>query len=117
MLLDQDPAQRGQVLCLGSEEPDRADQLDDPLLAEGQHLRRGVGKGEERGCRLVDADIGRLRRQHDGDQQGERVDEFELGLRDRARLGQTAIEFPRLTFGKGAHRREFRAGWAEGQTA
>ena len=117
MLLDEDPAQRDQVLRLGAKEADRADQFDDPLLAEDQHLLRGVGEREERRGRLVDAGIGRLRRQHDGDQQGEGIDEFELGLRDRARLGQTAVEFPCLTFRKSAHRGECRGACRQRQTA
>jgi len=104
MLFDQDPAQRDQVLCLGAEKPDRADQLDHPLLAERQHLLRRVGEREERRRRLVDAGVRRLRRQHDRDQQGEWVDEFQLGLRDRPCFGQPPIEFPDLAFGEGAHR-------------
>src|SRR6202030_1114128 len=47
----------------------------------------------------------------------ERVDEFELGLRDRARLGQTAIEFPCLTFRKSAHHRECKGACRRRQTA
>ena len=117
MLLDEDPAQRDQVLCLCAKEADRADQLDDPLLSESEHLRGRVGEREERGGRFVDTGVGRLRRQHDSDQQGERVDEFELGLRDRARLGQTAIEFPGLTFRKSAHCGECRGACRQRQTA
>ena len=104
ILLDQNAAQCGQILRLGAEQPDRADQLDHALLAERQHLRRRVGEREECRRRLVDAGIRRLRRQHDRHQQGEWVDEFQLGLRDRPGFGQPPIELPDLAFGEGAHR-------------
>src|SRR5882724_5688084 len=64
----------------------------DALLAERQHLLRRLRLGEQRLCRFVDTDIGRLGREHDGDQQGERVRVFELGLGRRPGRGEAAEE-------------------------
>jgi hypothetical protein len=50
------------------------------LFTERGHLLRRVGGGEQRGRRLVDAGVGRLRREHDRDQQRERIDVLELAL-------------------------------------
>ena len=47
------------------------------------HLLRRVGGGEQRRRRLVDAGIGRLRRQHHRDQQGERDDVLQFAARRR----------------------------------
>ena len=105
MLLHQHARQRDDVARLGAKQADRADQLGDARFAERQHHLRRVGQGEQRRGRLVDPDIGRLRRQHDRDQQGERVDEFELGLRDRPGGLQPAIEFRDLAFREATHRR------------
>src|SRR5512132_1853324 len=63
---DQRPAQRDHVLRLGVEQADGLDTLAQALFAERQHLRRRVHLTEQRLRRLVDADVGRLRRQHDG---------------------------------------------------
>ena len=49
--------------------------------------------GEQAARRLVDPDIGRLRRQRHRDQQRVGVHIFELGLRRGIGLGQTAVEF------------------------
>ena len=57
------------------------------------HLFRRVGDGEQRGRRLVDAGVGRLRRQHHRDQQRVGVDISQLGLRFRARLAEAAERF------------------------
>ena len=69
-------------------EADRLDPLGEPRFAERRHLGRRVGEREQRARRLVDADVGRLRRQHDGDEQGEGVDVFELALRLRVGRGE-----------------------------
>jgi len=63
-------------------EADRLDVLAQPFLAEFEQGLRGVRLGEETGRGLVDGLVGRLCRQHDGDQQFEvrSVDEFGLGL-------------------------------------
>ena len=45
-------------------------------LAEGEHLLRRVDLGEERPRRPVHAGIGRLRREHDGDEQRIGVDDI-----------------------------------------
>ena len=82
--------QRDDVLRLGAEEADGLDVVAQPLLAE-RHIFAGVSATlEQRRGRLVDADIGRLGRQHHGDQQGEGVDVFELGPRPgwRPRAGE-----------------------------
>src|SRR5215510_9953047 len=52
----------------------------DSGLAEGGHLFRCVGGGEQRGRRLVDAGVGGLRREHHRDQQRERVDVLKLAF-------------------------------------
>ena len=75
--------QRDDVLRLVAPQPDGADVVADRRLAERQHLLRRVGHGKQRPRRLVDAGIGRLRRQHHGDQQREGVDVFEFALRLR----------------------------------
>ena len=61
-----------------------------PALAERHHLGRRIGKRfEQRRVVFIDADIGRLRRQHDGDEQRERVDvDLELGARDGLAFGE-----------------------------
>ena len=102
---DQDPAQRDQILRLGAKKADRADQPGHPLLAQRQHLLRRVGQREQRRGGLVDPGIGRLRRQHHRRQKRERVDEFELGLRDRPGFGQPPVELRNLAFRHGAHGR------------
>ena len=90
-LLDQDLAQREDVLGLVAIEPDGLDQLGDPLDAERDHLLRRVGELEQRRRRLVDPGIGRLRRQHHRDQQRESVGRDELALG----LGIGALRTPR----------------------
>ena len=66
------------------------------VLAELQHLFRRVGRGEQRRRRLVDAGIGRLRRQHHRDQQRERIDVLQLALRRRIDRPETPERFRRL---------------------
>ena len=51
-----------------------------PSSPSAEHLLRRVGDREELARRLVDADIGRLRREHDGDEQRVGVDVLELAL-------------------------------------
>src|SRR5262249_7710187 len=74
------PRQRDEILRLGAEEADGLDQPLHALLAERGHLFRRVGGGEKRGRRLVDAGVGRLRREHHRDEQRERVDVLELAF-------------------------------------
>ena len=59
-----------------------------PASPSADHFRRRVGDREQRARRLVDAGVGRLRRQHDRDEQRERVGVFEFGLRLRQRGGE-----------------------------
>ena len=71
--LQQRGRQRDDVLRLGVEQPDRADQVAHVVLAQGEHRGRGGGLREQRGRRAVDARVGRLRAQHDGDEERERI--------------------------------------------
>jgi hypothetical protein len=61
------------------------------------HLLRRVGELEQSRRRLVDAGVGRLRRQHDGDQQRERIDVLQFGARRGIGGGKAAERF--LDFG------------------
>ena len=69
------------VLRLRVEEADGLDEVAHPLLAEVEHRLRRVGGGEEAARRLVDAGIGRLGGEDDGDEERERVGVLELRLR------------------------------------
>ena len=80
-------------------EPDGLDQLADAVLAERRHLLRRVGEREQRRRRLVDAGVGRLRRQHHRDQERERIDVLQLALRLRHRGLKAAERF--LDLGRG----------------
>ena len=93
MLGDELLRQRDDVLRLGAVEADGADEVGDRRLAERRHLLRRVGEREERRRRLVDAGVGRLRREHDGDEQGERVVVVEFALRLGLALGEAAEDF------------------------
>ena len=88
VLRDQLLRQRDDVLRLVAIKPDRLDVVAHALLAERDHFFRRVGGGEQRGRRLVDAGIGRLRRQHDRDQQREGVDVREFA----ARIGMRSVK-------------------------
>jgi len=68
------------VVCRKAMLTDGLDQVLDALGAERHHLLGRVGQGEQRRGRLVDAGVGRLRRQHHSDQERERVDVVELPL-------------------------------------
>src|SRR6266567_5566464 len=72
--------ERDDVLRLGAVEPDGLDVVAQPFLAERQHLLRRIGNLEQLSCRLVDASVGRLRRQNDRDQEGIGVEMFQLPL-------------------------------------
>ncbi len=54
-------------------EADGLDQVANAVLAERHHFFRRIGQREQSRGRLVDAGIGRLRRQHHRDQQRERI--------------------------------------------
>ena len=83
--VDQFLRERDHVLRLRAEEADGLDEVAHLGLAELHHLLRRVGGGEQRGRRLVDAGVGRLRRQHHRDQQRVGILVLELGLRVRHR--------------------------------
>ena len=85
--LQQDGAGLDDVLGLGVEEANGLDVTLDPVHPEAQHPLRGIGHRIEFIGRLVDADIGRLRREQHGDQQLERRVEIEL-------CGGVGIVFP-----------------------
>src|SRR5262245_50718554 len=78
VLADELSRQGDHVLRLGTVEADGLDQALHALLPERRHLLRRVGGREPRGRGFVDAGIGRLRRQHHGDEQREWVDVLEL---------------------------------------
>ena len=82
--------QRDDVLGLVAIEPDGLDVVAHLLFAEREHLLRRVGDREQRARRLVDAGVGRLRRQHHGDQQRVGIEMFEFALRLRIGLAKTA---------------------------
>ena len=96
MALDQQFAQGDDVFGLGVVEADGADVRLEPGFAQGYHFTRCIGGGEKRFRRPVDALIGDLRGQHDGDQSGERIFEFELRLRRRDTLRQPFHELRRI---------------------
>jgi hypothetical protein len=50
------------------------------LFAEIDHLLRRIGDRKQRARRLVDAGVGRLRRQHDRNQQRVGIEMFEFAL-------------------------------------
>ena len=107
MVADQRLRQRDDVLRLVAPQADGADVFAELLLAQRQHLLRRVGDLEQRARRLVDADVGRLRRQHHGDQQREGVDVLELALRLRPLDGEAAeylVHLGRRVERMGAHR-------------
>ena len=68
---------------LAAEQADGLDVLDQAGLAELQHARRAGCDGEQPARRLVDADIGGLRRQQHGGQALEGAGEHQLGSRFR----------------------------------
>ena len=81
VLRNQFLGKRDDVARLAAVEADGLDEVADLVLAEGDHLLRAVGELEKGGSRLVDAGIGRLRRQRDGNEKGEGALVVELGLR------------------------------------
>ena len=83
MLSDENLREPDDIARLGVEQPDSADVVAHTVHAEREHGFRRVGGREEAACRLVDARIGRLGRQHDGYQQRIGVDVVQLALRLR----------------------------------
>jgi hypothetical protein len=77
--VDERMAERDHILRLGVEQPDRLDGVSQAVLAEFQHPLRRRNVGEDRAHRRVDARVRRLGGENDGDQQGVRIAEGELG--------------------------------------
>ena len=89
MPFDQQSRQGDDIFCLGAIQAYRLDEVAHALFAERRHLGGRVGEREERGSRFVDPSIGRLRGQHDGDEQREGVFVTEFGLGFRICGGET----------------------------
>src|SRR3546814_16702433 len=75
--------------CLGVVETDGLDVLLQPGLAQFEHLLRRGDPLEEGPRGLVHADVGRLRGEHHGDQQGVGVHVLQLALGLRESGGKT----------------------------
>ena len=86
--LDQLARQLDDVAGLALPEADRADVLRHAIDAETHHRLGRRGFGEQRLGRAVDRHVGGLRRQHDGDQQREGIDEGQFAARIGVGLGQ-----------------------------
>jgi hypothetical protein len=92
MQFDQHPAGGDDILRLGTKQPDGLDVFGQPFFTQGQHRFRRRGGREQPGGRLVDADVRRLCREDDGNQQleGRRVVQF--GCRCRICIAQAGEE-------------------------
>ena len=98
------------VLRLLAEEPDGLDMLDQPVFAKREHLFGAVGHREEPARRLVDAGIGRLRRQRHCDHQRVGVDVVQLALGLRFALVEPAEHFAdRVVIHLSGHEARYRA--------
>ncbi len=92
VLLDEDAAGGDQVRGLRVVQADGVDVALQPGFAECQDPRRRVRHREQFPRRLVDADVGGLRREQHGGEQLEGRGVFELGGRMRVQLAQAAEE-------------------------
>ncbi len=108
VVLDELAGEFGDVFGLALPEAEGADDFADAGGAEGGHCGRGRRRGEQHGGDLVDADIGGLGGEHDGDQQGEGVLVMQFGLRHGVGLGQREHEGAHA--GRRHARRSFRLG-------
>src|SRR3546814_15171207 len=79
------------MLRLRVEQPDRLDVLLQPILAKIDHLLRRLHLLKQPPRRLVHPDVGRLRREHDRDEQLKGVAELQLGLGAGVELGAAAV--------------------------
>ena len=105
--------QRDDVLGLGVEQADGLDVVHQPLEPSATICCGVVDPFEQRLGRLVDADVGRLGRQHHGDQQRIGVDVFQLrlGLRHGGRQpGENRVGLRRASAGAPPCARARRAG-------
>jgi len=98
MLGDQPLGECDDVLGLHVEQPDGSDVPLQPILAQRDHLLRGLHRFEQLLGGFVDADIGRLGGEHHRDQQRIGIDVGQFGFRRRIVLGKTAEEFEDVRF-------------------
>lgn len=87
-----------QVFGFGVEQANVLDLLADILLAERQHLCRSICELEQPPGYLVDADVGRLGGQGDGNQQRIWINPLELALWLGVKLGKAQVEFGDVRF-------------------
>jgi len=99
---DQHFRQRDHILRLVIIKPDRLDMLLQPLKPQIDHLLRRLHLGEQFPGRLVDANIGRLRRQRHRDDELVGIAIVEFGLRRRIVGGEAGVEFEDIGFFHGA---------------
>jgi len=93
---DQRLAKRNDVLRLGVEQADGLDRIAQPVLAEVDHLLRLFYALEQRPRRDVDARVGRLGREDDGDEQLVWIGGFQLGGGRGVCLGKPLEELKNL---------------------
>ena len=96
MRVDELAAQRQDVSCLGAEQADRLDVRDQAGFAQLEDGLRRMGDRKELRGRKVHAAIGRLRREHDGDQELERRSILEFATRMRILRAQPAEDLEPL---------------------
>src|SRR5580700_10241269 len=87
------------IFGLGAKKADGLDQIAHLGFAELCHLLRRIGEREQSWRRLVDPGVGRLRRQHDGDQERKWINVLQFAARRRVGGGETAERFLDLGFG------------------
>ena len=98
-IVDQFLRQGDDVLRLVAVQTDGLDVVAHLGFAQRQHFLRRVGDLEQLLCRLVDADIGGLRRQGDGDNQRVGIDVVQLAFRLRAQLFEAAENLGHFSLG------------------
>ena len=91
MLVKQNAAGLDDVFRLVVEKTDRSDIGLEPADPELEDGRRRIGNRVKLRCCLVDADVGCLRRQYDGDEQFERAVVIEFGIGIGVRLTQPRV--------------------------
>jgi hypothetical protein len=96
IFVDQRLAERDHILRLGVEQADRLDLIAKRILADREHLPGCFHALEQVAGGEIDADVGRLGRQHHGNQQLVGIARFELGCRRRVRLRQPPEKFENL---------------------
>ena len=89
---DQEAGELDDVLRLGLVQADGLDVIAQTRFAECEDRGRRVGDRPQLRGRLVDADVGGLRRQHHGDQQLEIVRVLQVAARIRIDRGEAAVQ-------------------------